>query len=284
MWEILWLCGPIFVSMVLFLPETSSSNILLRRAQRLRKLTGDHRLKAQSEIDQANMTPKDVAYEALVRPAQLIFLDPSIGFTAGYVALCYGIYYSFFEAFPLVYMDLYGFNVGEMGLTFLSITVGVILSIILYYAYIWYVVEPDIRAHGLGAPEKRLIPALASSFLLPIGLFIFGWTGNGDIHWIVSVIGIMIFTMGVFTLMQCIFVYLPLSYPQYAASLFAGNDAARSFLAFAAVMFSRDMYIGMGIGPACSMLGALTAACVGGIFILYYFGDKLRARSRFAAK
>ena len=131
--------------MVLFLPETSSSNILLRRARRLRKLTGDDRLKAQSEIDQANLTPRDVAYEALVRPAQLIFMDPAIGFTAGYVALCYGIYYSFFEAFPLVYIDLYGFNVGEMGLTFLSITVGVIISIIVYYAYIWYVVEPSIR-------------------------------------------------------------------------------------------------------------------------------------------
>ena len=175
--------------MVLFLPETSSPNILLRRAQRLRKLTGDNRLKAQSEIDQANMTPKDVAYEALVRPAQLIFLDPSIGFTAGYVALCYGIYYSFFEAFPIVYIDMYGFNIGEMGLTFLSITVGVIIAIAAYYAYIWYVVEPDIRANGLGAPEKRLIPALVSSFFLPVGLFWFGWTGNGDIYWIVSVIG-----------------------------------------------------------------------------------------------
>jgi DHA1 family multidrug resistance protein-like MFS transporter len=198
LWEMLWLSGPIFLSMFLFLPETSSSNILLRRAQRLRKLTGDSRLKAQSEIDQANTNPRDLVYEALVRPAQLIFMDPAIGFTAGYVALCYGIYYSFFEAFPLVYIALYGFNIGEMGLTFLSITVGVIISIVVYYAYIWWVVEPDIIKNGLGAPEKRLVPALFSSFFLPVGLFLFGWTGNGDIHWIVSVIGIMLFTIGMF--------------------------------------------------------------------------------------
>ena len=38
--------------MFFFLPETSSANILLNRAKRLRKLTGDNRLKAQSEIDQ----------------------------------------------------------------------------------------------------------------------------------------------------------------------------------------------------------------------------------------
>ena len=284
MWELLWLAAPIFFAMVLFLPETSSSNILLRRAKRLRKITGDERLKAQSEIDQANTKANDVIFEALVRPTQLIFQDPAIGFTAGYVSLCYGIYYSFFEAFPLVYMAKYGFNIGEMGLTFLSITVGVVISIVVYYAYIWYVVEPDIRANGLGAPEKRLIPAIISSFFLPIGLFLFGWTGNGSIHWIVSVIGIMLFTIGVFVLMQCIFIYLPLVYPQYAASLFAGNDAARSFLAFAAVMFATPMYEGMGIGPACSLLGALTAACIGGIFVLYFLGARLRARSRFSAK
>lgn len=88
----------------------------------------------------------------------------------------------------------------------------------------------------------------------------------------------------VFILMQVIFVYLPLTYPQYAASLFAGNDFARSSLAFAAVLFSRPMFLGMGIGPGVSLLGALTAACIAGIFVLYFYGEKLRARSRFSAK
>lgn len=283
-WEMLWLSGPVFIMMLLFLPETSTSNILLRRAQRLRRLTGDSHLKAQSEIDQANMRPKDVAFEALVRPIQLMVMDPAIGFTAVYVGLCYGIYYSFFEAFPLVYIDRYGFNVGEMGLTFLSIVIGAVLSIVMYYTYIYRVVEPDIRAHGLGAPEKRLVPALLGSLFLPAGLFWFGWTGDGHIHWIVSVIGIVFFVIGVFVLMQCIFVYLPLVYPQYAASLFAGNDFARSLVAAGAIMFSRPMYIGIGVGPGCSLLGALTAACIAGICVLYFYGDKLRARSRFSAK
>lgn len=238
LWEILWLAGPIFICMTLFLPETSTPNILLRRAQRLRKMTGDNRLRSQSEIDQANTTPRQIAFEALVRPIQLIVQDPAIGFTAGYVALCYAIYYSFFEAFPLVYIAKYGFNIGEMGLTFLSITVGVLLSIVIYFSYIYFHLEPDIRKNGLGAPEKRLMPALFASVLLPTGLFLFGWTAHPPIYWIVSVIGIMIFTMGVFILMQCVFVYLPMVYPQYAASLFAGNDFARSLLAFAAIMVS----------------------------------------------
>lgn len=210
LWEMLWLSGPVFIVMALFLPETSAATILLRRAQRLRKLTGDSRLKSQSEIDQAAIKPKELLFDALVRPIQLMVMDPAIGFTAVYVALCYGIYYSFFEAFPLVYIGMYGFNLGEMGLTFLSITVGVVIAMSGYYAFLYYVMEPDIVANGLGAPEKRLVPALYASFLCPIGLFLFGWTSNPEIHWIVSVIGIMIFTIGIFVIMQCIFVYLPL--------------------------------------------------------------------------
>src|SRR5205823_10999466 len=46
LWEIVWMNAPVLVLFLLFLPETSASNILLRRAQRLRKITGDKRLKS----------------------------------------------------------------------------------------------------------------------------------------------------------------------------------------------------------------------------------------------
>jgi DHA1 family multidrug resistance protein-like MFS transporter len=175
LWELLWLAGPVWILLFLCLPETSTSNILLRRAKRLRKISAEpHRLKSQSEIDQENISVMAMVKENLYRPNQMMVLDPAVGFTAVYTALVYGIFYSFFEAFPLVYVGMYGFNVGETGLTFLSITVGVFISIVAYWSYIWYVVEPDIRKNGLGAPERRLIPALFSSLCCPIGLFIFG--------------------------------------------------------------------------------------------------------------
>lgn len=89
-WELLWLSGPIWILMFFLLPETSGPNILLRRAQRLRKMTGDDRLKSQSEIDQANIQFAQLAEESLWRPIQLMLLDPSIAFTAIYTAIIYG--------------------------------------------------------------------------------------------------------------------------------------------------------------------------------------------------
>ena len=270
--------------MFLLLPETNPATILLRRARRLRLRTGNLNLKAQSELDQANMSVPSLIAENLYRPMQMMILDPAVGFTALYTALIYGIYYSFFEVFPLVYIDMYHFNLGQMGLTFLSITVGVILAIAMYYVYLYKVVEPYMVAHGFGAPERRLIPALAATFLCPIGLFIFAWTSRPDVHWIASVIGITIFTLGIFIVIQCIFVFLPMTYPQYAASLFAGNDLTRSTLATAAIHFSRPLFANLGVGRGVSLLGGLTVGCSAGLYALWYYGASLRARSRFAAK
>lgn len=97
-------------------------------------------------------------------------------------------------------------------------------------------------------------------------------------------IGIAIYNIGMFIMMQCLFMYLSFTYPKYAASLFAGNDAARSSLAAAAVLFAYPLYQNLGIGPGISILGGCTVACIGGIFPLYFYGAKLRARSKYAVK
>lgn len=174
MWEMLWIGGPALILLFTCLPETSSSNILLRRAVRLRKLTGDNRLKSQSEIDQAEMSVSETAIFYLWKPWQITVLDPAVLFTSVYTSLVYGIFYSFFEVFPLVYPVMYGFTSGEAGLAFLPIPLAGLFSVILYWAYLWYIVEPDLRKNGLPPPERRLIPALFSAFLVPIGLFWFG--------------------------------------------------------------------------------------------------------------
>ena len=121
LWEIVWLTGPIMVLFIIAFPETSAENILRRRAQRLRKITGRNDLKAQTEIDQANLKFSEVFWDALIKPIEIFIKDPAITFTNIYTSLTYGIYYSFFEVFPLVYPKMYGFNLGETGLVFLSI-------------------------------------------------------------------------------------------------------------------------------------------------------------------
>jgi MFS transporter, DHA1 family, multidrug resistance protein len=281
-YEVLWMAGPVFILMFITLPETSSSNILLRRARRLRAISGNAQLKAQSEIDQGNMKIGPVIWNSIVTPLEISIKDPAVLFTNIYTALQYGIYYSFFEVFPLVYPVMYGFSLGQTSIVFVCISVACVLGVIIYCSYVYFYLEPDIIKNGLRAQEHRLVPAIFASFGIPIGLFIFGWTSNPDIHWIASVIGITIFGMSGFVLFQCIFMYLPLSYPQYAASLFATNDTWRSALAAGAIIFARPLFINLGVGRGISILAGLAVGGVIGMVVLYYYGARLRARSKFA--
>jgi len=194
------MAGPVFVLMFITFPETSASNILLRRARRLRKLTGNSMLKSQSEIDQGEKTFGKVVYDSLLIPMKICVQDPAVLFTNLYTSLIYGIYYSYFEAFPLVYIGKYGFNLGEQGIVFTCIVVGAVIGIIIYCSYIWFYLEPDIKKNGLRAQEHRLVPALFAVLLLPAGLFLFAWTARPSIHWIVSIIGITMFASGAFVL------------------------------------------------------------------------------------
>jgi DHA1 family multidrug resistance protein-like MFS transporter len=77
-WIILWTSAPVFVAWFFLLPETSASNILLRRAARLRKLTGNAKILSQTEIDRAGLTFKDTFMEAIVKPVEIMIKDPAV--------------------------------------------------------------------------------------------------------------------------------------------------------------------------------------------------------------
>jgi DHA1 family multidrug resistance protein-like MFS transporter len=82
---------------------------------------------------------------------------------------------------------------------------------------------------------------------------------------IVGAIMLTIYSAASYIILQCIFVYIPMSYPQYAASLFASNDFCRSAFAFGAVLFSRPMYLNLSIGQRISLLGGLSVLGIVGV-------------------
>jgi len=282
-WEMMWIAGPVFLCMLFLMPETNADTILLQRAQRLRKVTGNLAFQAQSETKQRDIHFFQVIIESLKIPFLINILDPAILFANVYTSLNYGIYYSFFDVFPIVYLGIYHYSVGIMSVIFLAVIIACVIAVILYSLYLHFYLVPWTRRNGLGVPEKRLAAALLAATLPPIGLFLFGWTARTSISWVVPTIGIVIFGGSSFVVAQCIFVYIPMSYPQYTASLFASNDFMRSAMAAGAIHFAEPLYLNLGVGKGCSILGGLMVACAIGIWLLWYFGATLRKRSRFAA-
>ncbi|KAF8863389.1 MFS general substrate transporter [Acephala macrosclerotiorum] len=281
-WEMLWLSGPVFLLMFFSLPETSPATILLQRARRLRKSLEKSNLKSQSEIDQAHMTAKERAFDALIKPWEINALDPAVLFSTFYTSLLYGIFYSFFESTPEVFPKLYHFNLGESGLPYLSALVAILVIGPTYAAYWHYTVERPYAEKGFGPQEDRLVVGLVGSCMIPVGLFLYAWTARGSVHWIAPTIGLGLSVGGTYLIIQSIFLYLPFTYPKYSASLFAANDLARSTLAAGAILFSRPLFLNLGVAGGVSLLGGLTIVCAFLLYLLYRYGAVLRAKSRFA--
>lgn len=124
-----------------FLPETSPSTILLNRAKRLRKATGNNSYLAPCEL---NPVPLGLMLkEALSKPVEISIKDPAIAYACIYSAIIYSTYYSFFEAFPILYLDTYHLSLGGLGLIFLSIIVGCGTGVVVYWSYLRYVFIPE---------------------------------------------------------------------------------------------------------------------------------------------
>ena len=276
------LSAPTLVLLIACLPETSAQTILLQRARRLRKTTSCGRFKSPSEVAHNNSTVSSIIKAALIRPLQISVSDPSVTFTVLYTSLVYGIYYSYFEVFPLVYKPLYHFNSLEASLVFTSIIAASAIATLIYIPYVYFIANPYVALHERPSQEHLLRHALFASFLPPIGLFLFGWTAKGSIHWAVSVVGIMIYVVGVYIILQVICAYISRSYPRYSASLFAANECFRSFVAAGAIHFSKPLYEGLGVAHGVSVLAGLSTLGIVGMFFMCRWGRRLREKSDFA--
>lgn len=146
----------------------------------------------------------------------------------------------------------------------------------------YYIYEPYTAANGVGSPEYRLFPGIFASALAPVGVFIFAWTARADIHWIVPSIGSLLLSGSCAMLYMLIFLYLPLSYPRHAASLFAANTFLRSAFTAGAIHFAAPLFRGLGVARGNTLLGALLVACMAAFIVLWRYGSALRARSQFA--
>lgn len=205
----------------LLVPETYHPVLLRNKARKLRKETGDERWKAPME--KTNKTiPKTIAY-SLLRPFQLLLLEPMCTNLCLFSAILLGILYLFFGAFPLVFIGNHDFTLSQVGLSFLGIFVGMVLGSATdpfwHRNYIRLIKQREEATGEVGGsePEYRLPPAIAGAVLVPVGLFMFAWTTYRSVHWIVPIIGSSIFGMGYVSFIYFCFLLCLLNWSRHEA-------------------------------------------------------------------
>ncbi|EAW13224.1 MFS transporter [Aspergillus clavatus NRRL 1] len=266
-----------------FLPETLYSNILSRRARRLRIRTGNpaYQSRAESIATEGNLAVR-IAKQT-IDDFKLSCTDPVILFVNMHTMLIYGVLYLWFEFFPFVFDGIYHFTPIQQGLAFFGILIGAVVSVIAYLLWLYFSYQPRVAKPEVTVePEARLIPGQVGAVCIPICLFIFAWTSRESVHWIVPIIGSAFFAPGFYLTFQSILNYLGESYPRYVASVFAGNTFFRSSFGGALPLAAPRMLGSLGIGWASSTLGFISLAMLPLPFILGRYGKRLRSWSKYA--
>lgn len=152
----------------------------------MRVSTGNQSIKAPLELNQESLFSK--IRTSCYRPFQLLLLEPMCLNLCTFSALLLGILYLFFGAFELVFKNVYGMNLWQIGMSFTGIFIGEVLAVVSNPFWSWYwrrmktqakgrtsVVSPDVQEDMdvQVEPEWRLPPG---TYLPKLGRILIGRT------------------------------------------------------------------------------------------------------------
>lgn len=271
----------LFGSVALFtLPESFAPLLLQRRAQRLRNETQNMAHHAALDKEKPNMS--EIVTKYLFRPINMMIREPILSLFTIYLALVYGILYLSFFAYPISFGEVRGWKrQGVAALPFLGILVGIILGCIIIAYYTQTIFTRKVLKRGYVVPEDRLIPMIFAAPALPAGLFWFAWTSNPNVTWVPQAISGVLIGGGIMIIFLQGINYIVDVYTQYANSALAANTLIRGLFGAIFPLFAAQMFRGLGVAWAASLLAFLTLAMTPIPLLFYKFGARIRANSKF---
>jgi len=256
--------------------ETRSSIILTRIAKKIRKETGDHRYRARIEDERMKLTT--LIWISCTRPIHLLITEPVVASFSLWIGFVWGILYCMIESIGLVFSDIHGFNIGQIGTVFLTFIIGSVFG----FATNFFQEHLYRRNVGTRGPEARLYLACCAAVLIPCGMFIYAWSTFSHVPWIALTIGITIFLYGTFIIYLAVFTYLADCYGPFASSALAGQSLCRNLAATAFPLFTEQMYAKLTFKWANTLFGCIACLLMPIPFILFFYGPTIRSRSRFS--
>lgn len=288
MWTSL-IFSAVSLPLLFFSPETFKLAILKKRAHArgIRLVRPEYNMLFFLEMLQTN----------LVRPVEMLFVEPIVGLTSIYIAFIFGVLFGFFEAFPIVFRGVYLMDLGVSGLPFIGVGLGLIFGVVLYVVMAVMgarkskkELEEKQRQAGTDEkieevwepPEKKLMSAAVGAVFLPISLFWLAWTSRESVHWIAPTLSGLPFGFGLIWVFFGVVLYYSMSFPpDYVASALAANNFLRYIVASVFPLFIVQMYDRLHIDWATSLLAFISLIMVPIPLAFMRYGGKLRQHSKY---
>ncbi|OBT55453.1 hypothetical protein VE04_04619 [Pseudogymnoascus sp. 24MN13] len=274
-WTISIVIAVVTLVAFLVLKETYPVVLLERKASKLRKVTGNPNHKSKLASD---LTPKKLFKHSIIRPLKMLVLCPIVTVMCIYVAILYGILYLLFATYSFVFRQIYNFTTASTGLVFLAGGLGTLIGLF----YVGYFSDRTLVKRAAAGktigPEDRLpfIITIPGSLTFPIGLFIYGWTAEEHVHWIVPQIGTAITGFGSILIFVGIQTYLVDAFEEYAASVIGANAVLRGTAGALIPLAGLRMYDGLGWGWGNSLLAFVALAFAPMPWVFGVYGARIR--------
>ncbi|KAL9581783.1 MAG: hypothetical protein Q9212_003687 [Teloschistes hypoglaucus] len=223
-----------------------------------------------------------------IRPFKMFLTEPIVLTLSLLSGFSDALIFMFIQSFALVY-EQWEFGSVQLGLAFIPILLG--------YFIAWFAFIPAIKrniAEREAKPEdekaqyeSRLWFLLYTAPCLPLGLIGFAWTSGGPpIHWVGSMVFAAIVGIANYSIYMATIDYMICAYGPYSASATGGNGWSRDFLAGVLTIPATPFFTNIGgkqhLQIASTILFCISFVLVIAVYVIYFKGPTLRARSPFA--
>lgn len=265
----------------IFLHETRTGYLLELKVKEIEKRMGHQNLRIPNK---KSINLKSFAMESLFRPLEFLFTEPIVICCAVLMTMSFSLIYGLTEGLTVVYTEFGFFESTTSSLAFLPLLLGLVINVAprIYDQHIFEHCRDNnvpIRAETKARSLVTSCPSLA------IGMWLFAWTIPPrilNVHWIVSMIGLVFIGYATNDLAYVLFGYLTDSYGRYAASACAALSLFRTLMAGIFPLFTYIMFTELGGNLSTSIFAAIaTLFCVTPLLFIKY-GRQVRKMSHFA--
>lgn len=248
------------------------------------------------KADEQRPSVGTIILTSLKRPFLLLFTEPVVFCFSLWAAFSWGVLYLSFAVVPFLYagdLDMSSrVYIAMMAAAAVATVAGILQEQLLRYpswksevyggcpttSKFWLLMRRKFPAE---APESRLYFACVTAMLLPAGLFgaflvPIEWKGHAQ------AIGIGFATWGIYSVYLATFNYLADTYHIYASSALAAQSLCRNLLGGVFPLLATPMFSNLGLKSAGGILGAIATVLTLIPWVLVFFGERIRSRSKIA--
>ncbi|KAJ9503672.1 hypothetical protein H2202_000811 [Exophiala xenobiotica] len=196
--------------------------------------------------------------------------------------VCFGVLYFMLSTFAGLLRERYHLTNSVSGVCYLAIGGGLWSSRVAFAIWSRWL-SRTLKGNDLASPEYLLPVGIAGSITLSAGLILYGWTAEKHKPLAGPIVGLILFSFGYGMTPDLAARYLVGTYGRLASPIMVGTGFLMDLTGFGFPLFARVFIRKCGFEWSSTILASGTFTISTAIYIiLWLFGAKLRARSKYA--